>query len=206
MTFSNYLDDKSAALVLDASVVINLLMTGQSNAILKALNMPLLITDSVIQEIGQGKAAGRPEFDLLTNAIDKQILQSEKLEKRALITFFELVSGDASNSLGDGEAATLALANERGFIAAIDEKKATRIASERFQSLKLITTVDILSDARVHAALGEENLSEATYNALRYARMQVRDYQFDWVSKLIGNEKVDVCPSLRRHALHRLSK
>lgn len=200
MTFSNYLTDQGSVLVLDASVVINLLMTGQSDAILKSLNVPLLVTDSVVREIEQGAAAGRPEFGLLTKAINDQILQLKGLEGPALATFFELVSGEASNSLGDGEAATLALADGCGFVAAIDEKKATRIAAERFPALQLVTTIDLLAHQRVQAALGDEKLVEATFDALRFARMQVRDYQFDWVSNLIGDARVDACPSLRRHA------
>lgn len=199
MIFSNYLTDQGSVLVLDASVVINLLVTGQSDAILKSLNVPLLVTDSVVREIEQGAAAGRPEFGLLTKAINDQILRLETIDGPALATFFGLVSGDASNSLGDGEAATLALADGFGFIAAIDEKKATRIAAERFPALKLVTTIDILAHERVQAALGAGKLADAMFDALRFARMQVRDCQFDWVSSLIGSEKVDACPSLRRH-------
>ncbi|MFZ6746013.1 hypothetical protein ACO0LC_22535 [Undibacterium sp. JH2W] len=200
MTFSNYLTDQGSVLVLDASVVINLLATGQSDAILKSLNVPLLVTDSVVRELEQGATEGRQEFGLLTKAINDQILKLERLEGTALRTFFELVSGDASNSLGDGEAATLALADGYGFIAAIDEKKATRIAAERFCALKLVTTIDILAHERVQAALGDEKLAEATFDALRFARMQVRDCQFDWVVNIIGDAKVQACPSLRRHA------
>ena len=206
MTFSNYLTDPNSVLVLDASVVINLMMTGQSSAILNALNIPLIVTDNVVREIEQGAAVGRPEFGLLNHAINDQTLRVEGLEGKALVTFFDLVAGDTANSLGDGEAATLALADGRGFIAAIDEKKATRIASERFQELKLVTTIDILAQESVCNELGEAKLIDAIFDALRFARMQVRDYQFDWVSRLIGNEKVDACPSLSRYARRRLLK
>lgn len=200
MTFSNCPTDPGSVLVLDASVIINLLATGHANAILQALKIPLVVTDSVVREIEQGATAGRPEFALLTSIIDSQVLRVEQLTGDVLKTFFDLVSGDASNSLGDGEAATLALSVGCGFVAAIDEKKATRIAAERFRALRLVTTVDILALERVNVALGPERIAEATFDALRFARMQVRDYQFSWVFKQIGPTRVNDCPSLRRHA------
>ena len=106
-------------------------------------------------------------------------------------------------SLGDGEAATLAYAHENGSSAVIDEKKATRVAAKRFGSLRVATTIDILSHESVRLALGRRLLAEATFKALRQARMQVRDYQFDWVANLIGNERVAACSSLKRLAAHR---
>lgn len=200
MTFSNYLIDPNSVLVLDASVAINLLSTGQFSAIIRALCLPVVVTDSVVQEIERGAAGGRQEFALLTKAINDQILRVEKPDGPSLATFFELVSGDAASSLGDGEAATLALADESGFIAAIDEKKATRIATERFKSLRLVTTIDLLADERIRVALGEDMLATAIFDALRLSRMQVRHDQFAWVLSQIGNAKVEACPSLRRHA------
>ena len=117
-----------------------------------------------------------------------------------LETFFDLVSGSASESLGDGEGATLAFAHGHGCSAAIDEKKATRLSTARFTSLRLVTTIDILAHPAVRTALGAKELAEATFSALNVARMQVREHQFDWVSSLIGAERVAACSSLRRLA------
>lgn len=46
-------------------------------------------------------------------------------------------SDSTAETLGDCEAATLALAYGHGFIAVINEKKATKISAERFRMLKL---------------------------------------------------------------------
>jgi predicted nucleic acid-binding protein len=110
------------------------------------------------------------------------------------------VSGNSSESLGDGEAATLAFAHGIGGSAAIDEKKATRLAADRFGSLKIVTTIDILAHDTVRAALGDARLADATLQALRLARMQVREHQFDWVARVIGMENVETCSSLNRLA------
>ena len=200
MTFSSCLTDEDAELVLDSSVLINLLATGHSTSILKALAVPVLVTDIVMREIELGAANGRPELDLLKKMIGDQVLHVRELEGHVLATFFELVSGSASESLGDGEAATLSFAHVNGCSAAIDEKKATRLATDLFESMRLITTIDILAHDTVRTSLGEAILAKATFQALRLARMQVREHQFDWVARLIGSENVEACSSLRRFA------
>ncbi|NWC01641.1 hypothetical protein [Pseudomonas sp. G1002] len=198
MTFSSCLTDRDSILVLDASVIINLLATGYASAILQAVPAPIVVTDNVIREIEQGAVNGRPEPKQLLELIHNQILKREELSGIALEHFFDLVSGSTAASLGDGEAATLALAHCNGFTAGIDEKKATKISSERFENLRLITTVDILAYEPVRISLGDEALAKATLQALKNARMQVRENQFDWLQGLIGCENVSLCPSLRR--------
>lgn len=200
MTFSSCLTDEDAELVLDSSVLINLLATGHSTSILKALAVPVVVTDIVMREIELGAANGRPELDLLKKMIGDQVLHVRELEGHVLATFFELVSGSASESLGDGEAATLSFAHVNGCSAAIDEKKATRLATDLFESMRLITTIDILAHDTVRTSLGDRILADATFQALRLARMQVREHQFDWVARLIGSENVGACSSLRRFA------
>jgi predicted nucleic acid-binding protein len=199
MTFSSCLINRRNAIVLDASVIINLLATGHANTILQALAVPLYVTDYVVREIEQGAVNGRPEPALLAELIANQVLTIKELTGTALEDFFGMVSGHTSSSLGDGEAATLALADRNGFSAAIDEKKAARIAKERFETLRLVTTVDILASPLVEQSLGNEALTDATLQALRRARMQVREHQFGWIAQLIGIENLATCPSLKRH-------
>lgn len=200
MTFSSCLTDRNSILVLDASVIINLLATNYASPILNAVPNSIVVTDNVVREIDRGSANGRPEPTLLRELIHNKILNRLELSGIALEHFFDLVSGSAADSLGDGEAATLALAYSKGFTAAIDEKKATKISSQRFETLKIITTVDILAYEPVRISLGDKALSEATLQALKYARMQVRDSQFSWIEKIIGCENAGLPPSLRRFA------
>jgi predicted nucleic acid-binding protein len=198
-TYLSCITKLDSKLVLDSSVVINLLATGHSSEILRALTIPIIVTENVVDEIERGATTGRGQYELLKAAINDQIIQVQKLDELALEQFFALVSGRTSDTLGDGEAATLALAHCNGFSAVIDEKKATRIAVERFNSLRLATTVDVLAHQSVQVCLGDLFVAESTFQALRVARMQVREHQFGWVSRVIGPEKVNDCPSLRRH-------
>ncbi len=200
MTFLSCLTDQDKVIVLDASVVINLLATGHARNILRALNTSLVVTGNVVREIEQGALTGRQEPQLLTDLINADIVQMEELTSSHLEHFFKLVSGSTVDSLGDGEAATLAYAHCNNFSAAIDERKATRISGERFQAMKLVTTVDILAHESVRNLLGDEGLASATLQSLKKAKMQVRAHQLDWVTQLIGEANLMVCPSLKRLA------
>ncbi|CAI07459.1 conserved hypothetical protein [Aromatoleum aromaticum EbN1] len=204
MTFSSCLTNQNNVIVLDASVIINLLATANASAILQALKSDLVVTGNVVREIDQGLANGRPESKHLAELIDARVLRMEELAGPSLEHFFDMVSGHTSDSLGDGEAATLAFAYSNGFCAAIDEKKATRIAGERFEAMKLVTTIDILAYKPVQALLGHEVLGNATLQALQVARMQVRPHQFDWVAQLIGADNLAECASLKKLARRRI--
>src|SRR5476649_2840898 len=107
MTFSSCITDKDIVLVLDTSVVINLLATGHSTSILEALSVPIVVTNTVMREIEQGAKNGRQESELLKKMIGDQVLRVGELEGQTLANFFDLVSGSTSRSLDDGEAATL---------------------------------------------------------------------------------------------------
>jgi predicted nucleic acid-binding protein len=200
MTFSSFLTEEDCQLVLDSSVVINVLATGYAPAILKALAVPVVVTDYVVGEIEKGTASGGAESGLLNELIADNVVRMAQIEATALQTFYGLVSGTVSVSLGDGEAATLAFAHGSNSSAIIDERKATRIAGERFGTLRLATTIDLLAHPNVCSALGPGVLGDATLRALQFARMQVREHQFEWVVALIGDENVDSCASLRRLA------
>lgn len=136
--------------------------------------------------------------------IASETVRVAQLEGSSLEMFAALVSGSTVETLGDGEAATLAFALTARTSAAIDERKATRIANSRFRSLRLVTTIDILAHHAVVSALGNDKFARAILQALRLARMQVRDHQFEWVANLIAEENLAACSSLRKLAAHRV--
>jgi hypothetical protein len=204
MTFSSCLAEEDRQLVLDASVVINLLATGVPAPILRALGIPALVTENVALEVSRDDDNGHSKLALPDELIADGTVSVSRLEGPSLKMFAVLVSGSTVETLGDGEAATLAFAHAAGVSAAIDERKATRIAGSRFPSLRLVTTIDILAHRAVLSELGKDELARATFQALLLARMQVREHQFEWVVDLIGDENVATCSSLRRLAAHRV--
>ncbi|SMD15120.1 hypothetical protein [Rhizobium sp. RU36D] len=200
MTFSSSLSSNEGALVLDASVLINLIGSGYCERILAALTVPIRVSDYAAAEILGG---GHEDAVVMRGLLDTGMVHRDPMSPAASILFEDLVSGETNETLGDGEAATIAIANDTGAIAVIDEKQGWRIAKIRSSSLQLATTVDILALPSVHQSLGDGALAQAIKSALVNARMQVRDHQLDWVVGCIGVEAASACTSLARLLRHR---
>ena len=108
--------------------------------------------------------------------------------------FEELTSLD--RSLGDGEAATIAVAAGLGQLAVIDERKGRARAQEWCGGLVPGWSLDLFRHPAVVAALGERMAIEALFLALRDARMRVHDEHCDDVVRLIGEQRAIECNSL----------
>ena len=106
--------------------------------------------------------------------------------------------GRRDATLDDGEAATIAYGVEKGAIALIDERKATRICAERYPQLVVGNSFDVLAHSAVLAALGDGATADAVFNALRLARMRVPSSALKWVTELIGAERAAMCECFPR--------
>lgn len=198
MIFSSCLSDNDTHLVCDASVLINIIASGEAERILIALPFRILASEQAIREVYSGAADGHSEAQVLRDLVSSDVLEVLPMADQAMDTFSDLVSGSLASSLGDGEAATAALAIAAGYVAGIDEKKATKICGERFPKLKIATSVDLLAHNSALSVLGREGLASATLRSLKLARMQVREHQLTWMVDLIGLERAGECSSLRR--------
>jgi predicted nucleic acid-binding protein len=189
-----------ALLALDASTAINLNATGRAPDILSCFKGQVVLPDIVLGELEDGLLKGRCDAELTKQLIDAGLVQVVSLSESGLAGFEELVIGEAAVTLDDGEAATIAYAIEAGAVAVIDERKARRICTERFQHLRLATTVDLLAHEAVERAIGRTALSNAVYSALIEARMRVRSHHVAWIVDLIGADRAKECQSLPRSA------
>lgn len=198
MGLPNCLLDPSAPLVLDASVVINLNATGDAARILAAIPNSIVILDVVSQELQVGRATGRTDADMVDDLVKAGSAQLASLSAECEGNFLALVSGAGVTTLDDGEAATIAWAVAHGGIPIIDEKKGLAICQDRFPSLQLGTTTDLLAHERVRAELSVEELADAIFKALSLARMRVLDRNIPWVVSMIGQERASLCFSLPR--------
>lgn len=188
--------DKNAPLVLDASVVINLVASGHGCEVLSAVGCPAIVPDIVAGELDLGVISGRKDGEVLARWVTDGNLSQEGLTDDAWVDFERLVSGPSSESLEDGEAATIAHAHQRAAIAVLDERKAVRLCQERFPSLVHVSTVDLLLHPNVVAQLGQDSLVEALFNALTLARMRVFPQHHQTVANLLGAERIVHCNSL----------
>lgn len=193
------LTDPSLPVVIDTSAAINLMASGFAPDIVSALPNRLIAVDTVPAELAPGRLRGRPHADLLDQIVAGGGIEIVSLSETAASIFEGLVIGRASETLDDGEAATLAYAADTDAIPIIDEKKAMRICDRKFPALQLGSTGDLFAHQAVLNRLGRDRLGRAVLSALQQARMQVQPRFLDWVVDLVGDQAVH-CTSLPRSA------
>ena len=200
MVRQSCLHDRTVPVIADTSVVINLNATQCAETILDALPNPFLVVSEVVLELESGLQTGRNDAAALKEWRTSGRVKIVTLGDTGAQHFFNLVSGPAAQTLDDGEAATLALAleTEPPAIPLIDERKANRICADRFAHLLTGSTVDLLAQDDVQAALGTARLADAVFDALLGGRMRVLPHHLNWVVNLIGPERAKQCESLPR--------
>ena len=198
MECQSCLNNLIVPVVADTSVVINLNATEYSEVILDALSNRFLIVSEVRLELEEDRQTGRNDSAALAALVASGRAEIVRLGDGGIQHFSSLVSGPAAQTLDDGEAVTIAYALEHGVISLIDERKANRICVERFAELVTGSTVDLLAQDDVQAALGRDRLADAVFNASYYGRMRVLPHHLQWVVSLIGQERAAQCPSLPR--------
>ncbi len=189
------LDDLATPIVADASVVINLIASGFAATILGALAVPLRVPSEVQAEIERGRSRGRKDADALAGLVAGGRVATVDLGAAGVGCFSTLVVGPAKDTLDDGEAATIAYATEHDATILIDEKKATRICTERFSHLTVGSTVDLVGHPALQTILGQD-VTDAIFNMLAIGRMHVLPQHLDWVVAQIGPDRAAQCPSL----------
>jgi predicted nucleic acid-binding protein len=192
------LSDHTAPIVGDASTVINLNATGCASAILRSVPNQFVITDVVLDELGEDVRRGRSDALLVSDLVSQGLVTVASVGSLQNDDFERLVSGGTTATLDDGEAATIAYASEHQVAALIDERKAIQICRMQYPDLLVGSTVDLLALECVEAALGRAALANAAYKALRGARMRVLPNHWDWVVSLISPDRAAHCESLPR--------
>ena len=198
MVCRSCITDPSTLLIVDTSVAINLSATRISEEILNALPNRVLVTEQVYFELENGRPASIDNGGATSALIEANHVELGRLGEVGMRLFESLVVGRASETLDDGEAATMAYAIEHKATALIDERKANRICFERFPQLRTGCTVDLLAHPSVQRALGIEKLSLAVFYALYDGRMRVLPHHTEWVVSVIGQDRAMRCHSLSR--------
>ena len=188
--------DDTGPVVADASVWINLVAGGRAQDILRAFPRPLQIARIALDELERGRDKGRVTAERMEPLIAAGLVEVIELPESAEEVYLSLVAGPVSQTLDDGEAATLALAFEVGGTAIIDERKAIGLAASRFPDLRIISTTDLLVSSRLHSVLSRGDLGDVLYAALVDARMRVPDRLLDAVCECLGPSRVSDCTSL----------
>ena len=195
---SGYPDLSQVVLVLDASVTINLLGSGISSTILKAIPSRILMERRAYREIRRHPIKSRDLASELDEWRTNALVEVVALDKDGRQVFDEFMAASLGSTLDDGEAATIAyVAGMPGnAVPVVDDKKATRIFRERWPGHPITdsaTLFRILAETRL---LSRDTVREAVYSALRNARMRVSFEMKPWVVDLIGKDRAADCSSL----------
>jgi predicted nucleic acid-binding protein len=189
-------------LFLDASVVINLVGSNYMEGILGALARPIMVTEIVCAEFKHHPRDGSSSKKVMEALIAQKHINVIRMSDSQFDVFLRLTGYPPPDDLGDGEAATLACANEVGY-AVIDDKKALRIAARDFRSQKVYSSLDIICAEPVICNLGNTVVANAVYDSIKTARMRVPHHWRDWVSGFLGKTRMAELPALKEPDLIR---
>lgn len=185
--------------IADASVWINLAATGRCAEILTALGTPIAIVDVALRELQRGSSNGHIVLAHLEPLIRSGQVQVISMISEDEDEFLGLVAGGTAETLDDGEASTLVVAARLRGTALIDERKATAIAKQRFPTLDLRSTTDLLFATLPDEGGNAGPLADALYSALRGARMRVPLHWQSRVIQVLGAQRASQCNSLPAH-------
>lgn len=169
--------------VADASIVINLGASLGFEMILRKFPYRFMVTALVQEELEQGRDMGHTaaaELASLAATGRAEIICPGGL---ASDIYVYLTSQRPGRPLDNGEAETIACAEERGGIALIDENRARRVCESDFPQLAVASSVDVFAHPQI-AGLGQQTLASLVRNAVVRGRMHVVRCE-DWVEELV---------------------
>lgn len=187
--------DENQRLVIDTSVLINLIASDGITQILSGLSLEIFLTDAVSRELKKHPKDGSNCSQLLDSLIGQGLLKPVKLLPPALERYLELTL-----ELGDGEASVIAYAvMHNQCTAVIDEKKARRICQERFHLAPPFCTVDLFQEYFFRVKPDLPEFRPLLFNAVKIGRMRIlTEADENWVKEMLGYELIQQCPSLKK--------
>lgn len=194
MICSSSLADDLTTLVLDTSVLINLHACTFGEQILAAIPNAIVAAELVVQELGHETSQINGEHQFLERLIAQEQVQLVQLNDAAWVVFEKLTT--TTPSLGDGEAATIAVAATSAFRPVIDDAKGRRSVEAFIGDEAAAWSLDLLLHPHVQKDLATGEFVDAVYLALREGRMRIDESRCDAVVELIGVERAMHCTSL----------
>lgn len=170
---SDYLP--KGAIVLDASVLINLLGCGECTAILQGLGQKCLMEERTLKEVRRHPIPGFDHVEPIHALLSSGLLQEVRMTDDEYATYLTLVSGPLEKRLDDGESAALAISRRASSIV-IDERKARRrvIKSPEIANGRTVVSTFLLMLTSGHRqAWSAQKIHKLVTSACRHARMGV---------------------------------
>jgi predicted nucleic acid-binding protein len=126
---------------------------------------PFFITDNAAAELEAGSQKGYQDHQRLLELIEAGHIRRASLGGKGMAFYESLIDGSAKKTLDDGEAATIAYANEVSGIALIDERKARSLCSSLYAGLLVACTVEFLMHDAIALAIGVQAQADALLSA-----------------------------------------
>lgn len=193
------LTELHAELVIDASVLINVLGTGEAVPLIEALARPLVMATAAYREVRRDPLTGGDASTAIGDLEKRGLLVRLDLDTAAMHHMFSLISAPGADALDDGEAATIALGTKRRSCVVIDETRGRRIANHIPISAGVLGTIDIVSCTSVRRTLGEARFKNAILSAAKCARMRFPTECGAWVEELLGESVTKELPGMRAY-------
>jgi predicted nucleic acid-binding protein len=194
MTFSSSLADDRRPLVLDTSVLVNLHACAQGERVLSVIENNIVVPDIVAGELDHETSRRNGERNFLHDLTVRGKVTVIGMTEAEYELFASLSGG--SPSLDDGEAATIAVAANRGFRAVVDERKGRARARTLMNGEEPAWSLDLLRHPSVVQSLGEQMTADVVYLALRHGRMRIHPDCADDVVAVIGRSRALECSCL----------
>lgn len=193
------LTERHTELAIDASVLINVLGTGEAVAMIEALARPLVMATAAYREVRRDPFTGGNASTAISELERRGLLLRCDLDAEGTQHMVSLISAAGADALDDGEAATIALGARRGCCVVIDETRGRRIANGIPIAAGILGTIDILTCASVRQALGDARFHGAILSAAKCARMRFPTECGAWVEELVGESAARELPGMRAY-------
>lgn len=152
MICSSSLTDDLTPLVLDTSVLINLHASSFGEKILAMVPNAFAIPEIVMRELGHETSRINGQQHFLESLIARQKVRLVPLDDAGWVIFERLTA--STPSLGDGEAATIAIALTTAHRPVIDDAKGRKSAEALMRAGSAAWTLDLLVHTNVQKGLG----------------------------------------------------
>lgn len=176
--------------IIDASGLINLRASTHGERILSIIPNEIIVAQTVEGELNKPTSHANGDQVFLERLVARRIATITDFTDEEFELFGRLIS-----DIDDGEAATIAIAATRKFLAVIDDKKGRTKANIHLKA-DPAWTLDLLRHPAILAELGDTDANEALYLALRDGRMRIPLERADEVIALIGEDRARECKCL----------
>lgn len=158
--------------VLDASVIINVLGSGEPVAILRGLGHSCLVEQRTLREIRRHPVPGLAIETAIAELQSCELLCEVRMTDAEYETYLRYVSPPLGTRLDDGESAALAIAR-RGACLILDERKARRVAASEDPQLPVASSLKLFISSAFRAGWTQQQVMRIVTRAHERSRMAV---------------------------------